>query len=71
MISEQNNCNMGALFGLGRSGTTWLGAIVASHPEILYRFEPFHRLQKIYIAPKVNQCWCLKKLIILIWWSSF
>ena len=46
MISEQNNCNIGAIFGSSRSGTTWLGAIVASHPEILYRFEPFHRLQK-------------------------
>lgn len=37
---------MGAILGLGRSGTTWLGAIVASHPQVLYRFEPFHRLQK-------------------------
>ena len=46
MISEQSNYNMGAIFGSSRSGTTWLGAIVASHPKILYRFEPFHRLQK-------------------------
>lgn len=45
-ISEQSDCNIGAIFGSSRSGTTWLGAIVASHPEILYRFEPFHRLQK-------------------------
>ena len=46
MISEKGNCNIGAIFGSSRSGTTWLGAIVDSHPEILYRFEPFHRLQK-------------------------
>lgn len=52
MISEQNNCNIGAIFGSSRSGTTWLGAIVASHPEILYRFEPFHRLQKTQSAIK-------------------
>lgn len=46
MISEKINGNLGGIFGLARSGTTWLGAIVASHPQIVYRFEPFHRLQK-------------------------
>jgi hypothetical protein len=34
------------IFGTGRSGTTWLGSIVDSHPEVAYRFEPFHRLRK-------------------------
>ena len=33
-----------AIFGAGRSGSTWLGAIVGSHPEVAYRFEPIHRL---------------------------
>lgn len=37
--------NLMAIFGTGRSGTTWLGAIVSSHPKLAYRFEPFHRLQ--------------------------
>jgi len=32
------------LFGSGRSGTTWLGAIISSHPGVAYRFEPLHRL---------------------------
>ncbi len=32
---------VGAIYGYGRSGTTWLGAIVARHPDVLYRFEPF------------------------------
>ena len=32
------------IFGSGRSGSTWLGAIVSSHPDIVYRFEPLHRL---------------------------
>jgi hypothetical protein len=44
---------IGALFGMERSGTTWLGAILASHPEIAYRFEPFHRLKDT--KPQVRQ----------------
>ena len=38
-------CKLGAIFGTGRSGTTWLGSILSSSPEISYRFEPFHRLK--------------------------
>ncbi|NEP08673.1 MAG: sulfotransferase [Symploca sp. SIO2C1] len=44
-----NNYNLGAIFGTGRSGTTWLGAILQSHPAISYRFEPFTRLQKTQV----------------------
>jgi Sulfotransferase domain len=33
-----------AIVGPPRSGTTWLGALVDSSPEVIYRFEPFHRL---------------------------
>ncbi len=28
------------VFGMPRSGTTWLGKIFDSHPETLYRHEP-------------------------------
>jgi hypothetical protein len=35
-----------AIIGAGRSGSTWLGSIINSHPEVAYRFEPFHRLQR-------------------------
>ena len=31
------------LFGTGRCGSTWLGAMFNSHPELIYRFEPFLR----------------------------
>ena len=41
---QRHDLKMGSIFGTGRSGTTWLGAMVSSHPEIAYRFEPFHRL---------------------------
>lgn len=33
------------VFGSGRSGSSWLGSILDSHPMVAYRFEPFHRLQ--------------------------
>ena len=46
MISSTDKCKLGAIFGAGRSGTTWLGTIVSSHPKIAYRFEPFSRLRQ-------------------------
>ena len=41
------------LFGMPRSGTTWLGKIFDSHPDTLYRHEPdsFGRLNFISLAP--------------------
>lgn len=45
MSSTNQNTEIGAIFGTGRSGTTWLGSMVSSHPEVVYRFEPFHRLR--------------------------
>lgn len=38
------SAKVGAIFGTGRSGSTWLGSIVNSHPDVAYRFEPFHRI---------------------------
>ncbi|NEQ49822.1 MAG: sulfotransferase [Leptolyngbya sp. SIO3F4] len=48
MYSEekfQSENPLKAIIGAGRSGTTWLGSIIDSHPEVVYRFEPFHRLK--------------------------
>lgn len=45
-VSTASAVRLGALFGAGRSGTTWLGAIVSSHPAVAYRFEPFRRLRE-------------------------
>lgn len=44
------------LFGMPRSGTTWLGKIFDSHPETLYRHEPdsLGRLSQIPIAPELD-----------------
>ena len=30
------------LFGVPRSGTSWVGAMLASHPDLAYRFQPLH-----------------------------
>ncbi|MGL6343136.1 MAG: hypothetical protein ACRC80_28855, partial [Waterburya sp.] len=51
LISAQPSApKLGGIFGTGRCGTTWLGAMVSSHPDVAYRFEPFHRLKKSKIA---------------------
>jgi len=38
---------VGALVGPARSGTTWAGTIIDSSPEVIYRFEPFHRMSAV------------------------
>jgi Sulfotransferase family len=45
------------LFGMPRSGTTWLGKIFDSHPHVLYRHEPdtWRRLEMPIIACPVEQ----------------
>jgi hypothetical protein len=42
------------VFGLPRSGTTWLGKIFDSHPETLYRHEPdsWQKIDSVPIMPK-------------------
>ena len=40
------DCRLMALIGPGRSGTTWAGALLDSCPEVIYRFEPFHRMAR-------------------------
>jgi hypothetical protein len=36
-----------ALIGPSRSGTTWAGTIIDSSPDVIYRFEPFHRMAPV------------------------
>ena len=43
-VQGKSQSPISAIVGPGRSGTTWLGAIVDSSPEVIYRFEPFRRL---------------------------
>ena len=42
-ISKENIMRTVLLFGMPRSGTTWLGKIFDSHPDTLYRHEPDSR----------------------------
>lgn len=50
---KDNTCQLKAIIGPGRSGTTWAGSLVDSCPEVIYRFEPFHRLSAV--NPEVRQ----------------
>lgn len=43
---QQYDPPFAAVFGAGRSGTTWLGAMLDAHPDVAYRFEPIHALRK-------------------------
>lgn len=38
---------LGAIVGPARSGTTWAGALIDSCPDVIYRFEPFHRMASV------------------------
>lgn len=41
-----------AIFGLPRSGTTWLGQLLNAHPAVLYRYQPLFSYEfKDYLAP--------------------
>ena len=50
---KDNTCQLKAIIGPGRSGTTWAGSLVDSCPDVIYRFEPFHRLSAV--NPEVRQ----------------
>lgn len=39
--------SLGAIVGPGRSGTTWAGTLIDSCPDVIYRFEPFHRMAAV------------------------
>jgi hypothetical protein len=45
-MDEYEPVKLMAIFSSGRSGSTWLGALVNSHPQVAYRFEPLRRLHK-------------------------
>ncbi len=42
-----NSNRIGAIVGPARSGTTWAGTLIDSCPDVIYRFEPFHRLSRV------------------------
>src|SRR5262245_50878268 len=45
MLSETNRGIL--ITGSHRSGTTWVGRMIASHPRVVYLSEPFNREQAL------------------------
>lgn len=41
--SRTNPAPFAGIFSTGRSGSTWLGALLGTHPHVAYRFEPHSR----------------------------
>lgn len=60
-----NTDNMIFLLGAPRSGTTWIGKIFDSHPEVLYRHEPDVTLNKSIIPHICNDIEKYKEEAIL------
>jgi hypothetical protein len=62
MIVEENTWPVVFLFGLQRSGTTWVGKIFDSHPQTLYKHEPdtFSLGQNMAWAPDVSETQALR-----------
>jgi len=55
MENDNNSSRIMGIFGTGRSGSSWLGSIIDSHPQVAYRFEPFHRLKQNPMIFKARQ----------------
>lgn len=53
MTPPHSSTNISGLFSAGRSGSTWLGSIFNSHPDVAYQFEPFSRLRN---TSRIIQC---------------
>ncbi len=52
--SLSGSASIGGIFGTSRCGSTWLGAILDSHPDLVYRFEPFSRAKQNPAARKLR-----------------
>ena len=55
MENQKQFSQLMAIFGTGRSGSSWLGSIVDSHPKVAYPFEPFHRLKLEPVIARARQ----------------
>jgi len=52
---EKNTPTFLLLFGMARSGTSWIGKIFDSHPLTLYKHEPDRVMPGIPMAPRLEQ----------------
>ena len=58
-------CKTILLFGMPRSGTTWVGKVFDSHPQTLYRHEPdsFGSLNAVPMFPEIDDSECYRQLL--------
>jgi hypothetical protein len=52
---EGNDPKFLLVFGAARSGTSWIGKIVDSHPLTLYKHEPDRLLPDVPMSPRLNE----------------
>jgi hypothetical protein len=62
---HKRNWQLVFVFGLPRSGTTWVGKIFDSHPQTLYKHEPdtFAHLPELPWAPEISEANALRQRI--------
>jgi len=54
-VEEGNAPKVLLVFGMPRSGTTWIGKIFDSHPLTLYKHEPDRRMPDVPMAPRLDE----------------
>ena len=61
-LALQDDVHVLLVSSLGRSGSSFLGGIIHSHPQVFYIFEPFHPYQQWNLLNKTSAVKSLKQM---------